>query len=221
LELRKIGPNIYHFIFPNQYELTSTFMRLQEFYESPLKEVRGKFFTHEEYMDIYAKEHGSFSYLTDWNGMNVPGNIAAKWYRKFAYGGTYFFKKERRLIDLLIDAIYGFEDDGTKFYVIGTHELKGEDYIDHELCHAIYYLNPKFKKEMLKLVKNFERVDELKNSLTNLGYCEKVLDDEVQAYMATSKCHYMRYQILFNAKKAEMEDFRKVFKQFKKGVKNE
>ena len=40
-----------------QYELASTFMRLQEHYESP--KFRGKKVDLEEYMDWYAKEYRS------------------------------------------------------------------------------------------------------------------------------------------------------------------
>ena len=33
-------PNLFLYTFPNQYELASTFIRLQEFYESPYKQIR-------------------------------------------------------------------------------------------------------------------------------------------------------------------------------------
>ena len=63
--LTEIENNIYHVKFENQYQITSTFMRLQEFYESSHKNIKHHFFTVEEYMDIYAKENGNFSYYID------------------------------------------------------------------------------------------------------------------------------------------------------------
>ena len=80
MKCKEIYPNLFLFTFPNQYELASTFIRLQEFYESPYKEIKGQYFTLEKYMDRYAKdqEDNKFTYFEDWNGFNVPGNIVLK-----------------------------------------------------------------------------------------------------------------------------------------------
>jgi len=51
--------NIYLVIAPSQYILAATFMRFQEYHESP--EFKGRIFTVEEYMDWYAKTYGNFT----------------------------------------------------------------------------------------------------------------------------------------------------------------
>ena len=46
--------NIILAIFDTQYDLCSTLVRIQEFYESDSDKFRGKLFTLDEYMDYYA-----------------------------------------------------------------------------------------------------------------------------------------------------------------------
>ena len=73
MRLKQVYPGLYFLKFPNQYELTM--IRLQEFYESPYKNIRGKHFTLEQYMDAYAKHKGNFTYCSDWNGFNIPSIV--------------------------------------------------------------------------------------------------------------------------------------------------
>lgn len=54
-------PGVIRLEFKNQYECCSSFMRLQEFYESPFKEIRGRFFKLDQFMDVYAKKQGNFT----------------------------------------------------------------------------------------------------------------------------------------------------------------
>ena len=72
--------NIFQVEAESQYDLAMTFIRIQEFYESPFREIRGHDFILEKYMDRYAKEYGNFTYTTDWNGFNVPGDIVRKFF---------------------------------------------------------------------------------------------------------------------------------------------
>ena len=50
---------------PSQYWLTSTFLRFQEYYESP--KFRNLGFSLEEFQDWYVttRDHGEFSYYSD------------------------------------------------------------------------------------------------------------------------------------------------------------
>ena len=64
----KIADGIYLLRFETQYEVTSTFLRVQEHYESP--QFHGRIFTLEQYMDWYVAENGAFTYFQDWSGFN-------------------------------------------------------------------------------------------------------------------------------------------------------
>jgi hypothetical protein len=53
-----------------------TFLRYQEFYESPSKKFRGKSYKLLDFMKWYASENdGIFTYPRDWAGFNFPGSI--------------------------------------------------------------------------------------------------------------------------------------------------
>ncbi len=165
-----------------QYELTSTFMRLQEYYESP--KYRNKFPALEEFMDWYAEEYGNFTYMTDWNGFNIPGDIA----RKFFKGRGELFHKEERLQKFLKPWLDGKE----KFYVLGVHEK--ENAIEHEMSHAFYHLDPAYRKEMDALVKKLPKssFNEIKEYIIKDGYHPSVVVDEIVAYLATNEMTYTK-----------------------------
>jgi hypothetical protein len=187
LKLKEVAKDVYYITARTQYELTSTFMRLQEFYESPYGEIRGNFFTHERYMDICAygtKRSGkdiAFTYFQDWNGFNVPGEVFDEWVDIF--NEHYLWDKEQALIDLIDE-----QNPDSWYYIIGTN-LEGDhnDY-DHELSHAMYYLNPEYTEEQTKnLGRLSERVrSQLKDYIMNYGYRIDVVDDEIIAYLSTN-----------------------------------
>ncbi len=166
----------------NQYKLAATFMRMQEYYESP--KFRQQSIDLEEYMDWYAEEYGNFTYTSDWNGFNVPGNIVRQFFNLHADSLS---KKELNLRDLLSTYIQSEE----KFYVIGIH--KEQNYFEHEYSHAYYYLNSEYKTEMDKqlIELGIEFKSHVNNVLSKEGYHDAVYDDEAVAYLATSTMPYI------------------------------
>lgn len=52
---KEVAPNVFHLLFPNSHQLIYSFMRFQEYYESP--SMKGKIFTQEEFEDDYAKRN--------------------------------------------------------------------------------------------------------------------------------------------------------------------
>ena len=188
MKLEKLAEGIYHLRGKDQYEITSHFMRLSEFYESPFKGINGKYFTIEAYMDAYAEKHGNFTYCSDWNGFNVPGNVVRKFFDVF---WDDLLEKEANMYDQLADVIESDE----KFYLIGS--TGAEDYMDHELAHAFYYLDRQYANEMDWLSVGMKAKDRKSvfDKLTEWGYCKKVLNDELQAYMGTSVMTYLTKKI--------------------------
>ncbi len=179
MKIKEIYPNLFLYTFPNQYELASTFIRLQEFYESPYKQIRGKYFTLEKFMDLYAKDQkdNKFTYFSDWNGFNVPGNIVYNFEDKFCQD---FTDKEIKLLSPIGD-LYK-----KNFYIIGVIK-EGKDTIEHEIAHGLYYLNEDYKSEMSRIINNMPKIMKkmAEKYLLDNGYCKSVLKDELQAYFAT------------------------------------
>jgi hypothetical protein len=176
--------------FANQYETCSTFMRLQEYYESQMKEIRGKFFTLEKFMDLYAKQNGNFTYTIDWGGFNVPGHVVRKFFQVFK--DSDLLEKEKLLKQELSECL----DSKSRFYVIGHYEKDNElDFLQpdtiyrslaHEVAHGLFYLNSSYKQDALELVRALpeKMTGKITVGLTEMGYAKSVIDDETNAYLA-------------------------------------
>src|SRR5206468_3707182 len=111
-------------------------------YESPYKEIRGKHFTLEQFMDRYARARGNFTYTTDWSGFNVPGHIVDNFFVEFLGD---LLEKEQTLFECLKP--HGCDNQfvcgAVRYYVIALYD---DDCLDHELAHAFYYLNDDYRK---------------------------------------------------------------------------
>ena len=98
-----------------------------------------------------------------------------------------------------------------KFYIIGTYD---DITVDHEVAHGFYYLNNEYKKEMDDLISSYKHRRKIQNCLREMGYCEDVINDEIQAYLSTStkkqliKCIGCKEDIVVP------KTFKKVFKKY-------
>lgn len=169
---------IYLVTFSNQYLAASTFMRLQEHYESPSPRFRGKTFDLESFMDAYAKRHGdAFSYFEDWVGFNVPSR-AVKPFLKGKFDPL--SRKERALLDIV-------KDVDEPFYLIGAPASES-GIIAHEFVHGLFFTVPKYRADVLACVRSMRHTKpmrRMRKRLRKMGYCTEVLDDEHNAYLVT------------------------------------
>jgi hypothetical protein len=187
-------------------------MRIQEYYESA-NGLRGKFFTLEECMDVYARNQKKkeFTYTTDWAGFNVPGNIVDEFFKKFKKD---LLEKEKLMLKLLTEKLK--EEDGKhdgRYYIIGTYAcLDSTGYIYHEQCHAFWYMYPKFKRESMRLIRKLPPVVRrlLKEALVRDGYDTSVLEDETNAYLATSDMYYIK-DVLMEEHKGKWFPWQRVY----------
>jgi hypothetical protein len=204
IEISEIREKIFLLKFQNQYDVTSTFMRLQEYYESPYKYIKGHYFTIEKYMDLYAKENGNFTYNEDWAGFNVPGNIVRDFFELFRGNLINKEKELYRKISFLINS-------DMKFYLLGIYE---DEDLNHEISHGYYYLDENYKKNMQNITDQLDSEVRsfIKKALRKMGYCESVINDEIQAYLSTS---YSYDLVDFNLshKNEFVKMYRKVFKE--------
>lgn len=191
-KIEVIFPGLIHIQYDTQYEVSSTFLRLQEFYESPYPEINGKYFTLDKFMDLYAKDKGNFTYTSDWSGFNVPGDVAD------SFNDIYSEKmipKEYDLFDIITEHTCQWD----KYYIIASSKDGGRygareaiDVMKHEIAHGMWYLVPEYKEAMSKiidpLVRDFPCFGE---TILKMGYGERVITDETQAYLATSSMTYL------------------------------
>ena len=184
---KRVSDKIYLLKFDNQREMAKTLLRFQEYYECPVH--KGKIFTLEEYKKWYKKENsGRFSYYKDWDGFNFPSRVL-----KPFYDGKFdpLSKEEKKILHL-------FRNAKGNYYIIAVAGKKHEHkhVLKHELAHSLFYVNPKYKKKVLGVIKEYEgELEHVKNEiLSRLGYSEEVLEDEIHAYSVS----------LFNELKSDM-----------------
>jgi hypothetical protein len=166
----KVADGIYLLRFETQYELTSTFLRVQEHYESP--QFHGRIFTLEQYMDWYAAENGAFTYFQDWSGFNVPSTAFQPFYEgKF----DPLTRKEKGLLAL-------FRNLQGRFYVIGIYDSGKKGTLTHELAHALFFIDDAYRQAVREAMRGYN-TSALEKKLIEAGYARHVIPDEVQAYI--------------------------------------
>lgn len=178
IHVEKIREGVYHAQFTSQRDLTTTFLRLQEHYESP--QFKNKIFTLQEFRTWYAAaREGKFTYYTDWNGFNVPGHILKPFYEGAFNPLTY---KEVALLDAVRAAV-GKVEDYKSYYLLGTHD-GDPDALLHEAAHALYYLDREYRRLATKIVVPLAGRGELEDWLEKQGYNRDVWVDEIQAHLS-------------------------------------
>jgi hypothetical protein len=187
--LTKLHKGIYLLEIENSYDLAMTFCRVQEFYESSFDEIRGKNFTISQLMRLYSMKFGEglFTYPIDWVGFNVPSKAIWNCYYEFIIEDL---NEYDHLIQEIDDKIQN--ESPNKYYLIGSRPNE-KTTIDHEVAHAFYYLNKKYKKESDKIVDSIHQssLKKIKKHLLSIGYNDKVFKDEVQAYLSNTPEYFV------------------------------
>merc|ERR1712032_88602 len=175
-----LGQNIFHVEFAHQLVMASTMLRLQERYECPNAELRGRCFSLAEYK-AWERQHDpahGFKYYEHWPGFNVPGSVV-----KAALLEDNLSPREQALKQVLGDIL--FLPD---FYVIGTKACDASSSLYHEACHAMFEVNTAYRFDVeaelatiaegpMRRMKAYLRCEQYAN-------VERILQDEVHAYLS-------------------------------------
>lgn len=165
-------PSIYLVEAENRQVLADTFMRFQEYYESP--EFKGRVFTADEFAAWYAQKYGAWTYSKDWYGFNIPSKVL----QPFRHGKfDPLTDNERRLLEV--------SKNGTgDFYIIGV--TPSAEYftetVKHEFVHGAFHVNSNYRCDVIKCL-NDHKIGTIKNALSNMGYHSDVHEDETNAYV--------------------------------------
>jgi hypothetical protein len=214
-KVKKITDRVYLVTFSSRFDLTMTFMRYQEYYESP--KFRNKNFSLMEFMRWYSLAYGdgAFTYTKDWNGFNIPAikifevlnslGVETAWDKMHEYDYCMFgivSKIKEQLKD-------------ENFYLIGIHsDDKDKETQRHEIAHGLFWTNSEYRNKMTALVKALPKTAKthLKKVLRKRGYCKNVFIDEIHAYMATGLIKAMSKKLLNKHRKP----FQSVLKEYYK-----
>lgn len=185
MNLRKLTPEIFYITFPNRKELTFTMCRVEEYYEAASDNLRGKVFTWPEFIDEFTSNEGHLDYFHSWSGFNVPGATFNSWTNKFKDMSA----RELALIKLVWSSI---TNPDSRYYIIAT--IEGDNTVeDHEIAHALYYVDETYKAKMDRLNSTLDADVRLllTAEFAKLGYSSTVYEDELQAFLATSEFEYI------------------------------
>jgi len=210
---------VIHFSADTQKELTTAFVRVSEFYESPYGEIHGKYFDLKEYKKLYAKDHeGRFTYYSDWTGFNIPSSSFKKFCELFSDS---FTKKEQYVFNE-VEKIIGDVFTRKKYYLIGTYKGPSQrSTFEHEIAHSLYSLKRNYKKVCDETYKKIpeKTIEKIVLALKGLGYDEESLRDEIQAYSSTDSLAIFkdRFSLDFNEIPIEaIYDYQNNFYKFHK-----
>ncbi len=205
--IKEVKPNIFAVIVPDDYHRPMLFCRVQEYYESPNSDFKGKSFDMWDYIEWYSRNHKDvFTYAFDWGGFNIPLEIAYNCYDTLK--DTYTPYDE--IMEDIIHKIYELNGDNCNGYIIGAGDTEGETFI-HEICHGLYSTNPLYKEladEITQMIPT-ELYSKFTKNLIDYGYSMEVMDDEIQAYMMTN------WETTPFSKKVNVKETKKLSKLYK------
>jgi hypothetical protein len=205
-QIKEIYKGIFLVTIDDEYDLAMTFCRLQEFYESPFKQIRGKAFSMDEFQRMYAKNFGSgvFTYPADWAGFNVPGEVFDKFINTtfMDWGSEYDFVTE----DIHSRITKNNKD---RYYVIGAGP-KDTETIDHEICHALYSLDKNYKSKVDNIIEELDEklIEHFQCVLLSKGYSKQVIIDEINAYICFDS--YYLFEDMQKMNKKEKKNFENI-----------
>lgn len=210
MKLARSANRVLHFEFPTNRDMTLTFFRVEEHYESIYSNIREKTFTVMDFLETFTEEDGYFGYFENVYGFNVPGAAFKRFYER------HHDQLTRRETELLaqVKAAVNWDDD---FYVIAS--VEGDDStMTHELSHAIYYFNAEYRRRVAETIDHHLRLcllEEMKLGFREIGYVEDVFEDEIQAFMCSTKSKKLRKILGCSAKKEDRQPFIDLYEEFK------
>jgi hypothetical protein len=184
VELYHCGDHIWAIKSPDNHTRALMFMRPQEFYESSFEEIISKQFKVSNFVDIYKQHYGKkeFTYGSDWSGFNIPSTILEDCMFNIPEDEINNWDK----LMLSIINIIKEKEGEHNYYLLGVDELSNR-LLEHEFAHAMYFTLPEYKDEMSKMNDECDPNvrDMMYKCITEYGYADHVLPDELQAYMST------------------------------------
>jgi len=204
MKITSIYKNIIHLDFPNKKEMNLTMSRLMSFYESNDINFRNKYMSLFDILKTCMGDDGKITYFT-WSGFNIPSECYLRFLDEFSPKND-FNEYEQIMIGLIGNLALSND-----FYIIasipGNNSAK-----NHEYCHALFNLDEGYRESALKLVRELPQAvyDAVKKGLLDLGYSEYVMDDEVNAYLATSNKKYLKKTLKYICTDETLKPFKEL-----------
>jgi hypothetical protein len=188
-KIEEVRPNVFAVIVKDHYHRAMLFLRVQEFYESPNPQFRGKNFSIWDYIEWYSRRNKDvFTYTFDWGGFNIPLKTAWDCYEKLKeYESPYDSVMDNIISTIELKMFNKKNTRNWNAYIIGADSTESDTF-EHEICHGLYATNKEYKLLVDEVTETISTKDysTFKNNLIKMGYTEGVIDDEIQAYLSTN-----------------------------------
>jgi len=162
----------------SQDELGNTFLRFQEYYESP--KFKNQIFTVGQVRSWYSTTYGADTYHKDWEGFNIPSSVLEP-FRKGLFDPLTI--EEKNLLELL-----RYRHDN--FYIIGA---QNQAVLRHELSHGLYSYCIKYKISIDQLCHKYKKdLRKVSQYILDKGYDKSVINDEIQAYVTDNDDEFIK-----------------------------
>jgi hypothetical protein len=232
-KITEVRDRVFAVTIEDNYTRPMVFMRVQEFYESPNSDFRGKHFNIWDYIEWYSREHNdAFTYAFDWSGFNIPLPIAWECYEGKEKSTKKMYDSVRSMPDswkskwdeTMKDIVWEVQSKmfnkknrrDMNAYIIGARDTKGDTF-QHEVAHGLYYTNKEYKELMDEITETIDWQDYLKfeKNLLDMGYTAAVIPDEIQAYLSWG-WEYVKFSKGVSKKlcKRLNKEYRKVFDKY-------
>ena len=158
-------------------DLTKSFFRMAEYYEGNRYIDKKQHVDMVEFLDNWMDRQGNADYFKFWDGFNITDSAFRSWRRTVGK----LSQAEQTVVDAIDQATKGMK----KFCVIG---VSGDDpaTVQHELFHAKYYLDPKFKQQVDQLFdecRNDPAIKAMAKVLKNKLDYHTHIEEEIAAYL--------------------------------------
>ncbi len=222
MELIVVKPNIYHVKFKDSVEMSSTTLRIFEHEDSPFEK---HIFSHEEFEEWFDSNisKGKYKYHEESYSLLLYGTLIKSFINMFNGNLT---KDEKDFIDMIKSAIpsKAFERN-SKYTIICTYREMLVDY-NHELAHALFYLNKEYKKTVKQNIRNIPKeqlkkiIAYVKNDLTykiELPNVKKFYDDYIEEINARFiEGHQNKISKNINISKSYVDIAKNAFEEYSK-----
>jgi len=188
-KIEEVRPNVFAVIVKDHYHRAMLFCRVQEYYESPNPEFRGKNFSIWDYIEWYSREHRDvFTYTFDWGGFNIPLKTAWDCYEKLKETETPYDKVMDEIIRTIEMTMFNKKNTRNwNAYIIGADSTESDTF-EHEICHGLYATNKDYRElvDEVTIAIPLKDYQAFRKNLLKMGYNGIVIDDEIQAYLSTN-----------------------------------
>jgi hypothetical protein len=102
-----------------------------------------------------------------------------------------------------------------QYYIIGIKKGQSNT-LKHELMHALYYTNPKYRQSVERILDSGPSLLPISIYIKNLGYHNEVLRDETHAYLVTCQDNLKKAAINFDIYKPIIKLLNTNYKKYSK-----